>query len=418
MLDLNLDPARPIVFAADIHIKPSWSNALPKVTEDSFVGLQEYLRVVQIQKACAIILGGDIFDVNYVSHMWLQKMFYEWVDQLVAADCQVLAYPGNHDYVLRQHDPEHPVHIHSIHPAIVDIDREQFKHGDRHYACIGHRPISQEVYDEAAELPAEVDTLLLHQLVSGCGGSTNLNELPATIKQIIIGDVHEYAEGETTNGAWWGYPGAMYPQKVNEHEHGTFIVDSDPKALPMREPITARKAKFFEIFEELSVDSVLAQADAWAEDVYNSFTTTLVSQNPELAQIKIPVIQLRVVKHLVKDVRARAKERLDGKAHLEIKPVSVSKTLTLDLVDAKNQIPTPIEILPTYVESLKQEPKAMAAHCPHPDDSAAIVTELLIAGAAGHKAGDAERRPDGGLLAHHAIIASAMEQIDKEFEDD
>ena len=216
MLELNLDPERPIVFVADIHIKPRWSNALPKVTEDSYVGLQEYLRIVKERKACAIILGGDIFDVNYVKHVWLQKMFFEWVDEVIAEDCQVLAYPGNHDYVLSQEDQEHPVHIHSIHPKIIDIDREEFMHGTRHYACIGHRPLPQDLYDEAEKLPEAVNTLLLHQLVTECGGTTNLNLLPKHCQQILIGDVHEFADGDTTNGAWWGYPGAMYPQKVNE----------------------------------------------------------------------------------------------------------------------------------------------------------------------------------------------------------
>ena len=416
MLNLNLDPSRPIVFVADIHIKPKWSNSLPAVTEDSYIGLQEYLRVIKEHNACAVILGGDIFDVNYVKHVWLQKMFFEWVDAVVATGCQVLAYPGNHDYVLSQEDQEHPVHIHSIHPKIVDIDREQFRHGERRYACIGHRALPQELYDEAAALPADVDTLLLHQLISSCGGSTNLNELPATVKQIIIGDVHEFADGETVKGAWWGYPGAMYPQKVNECEHGTFVVDSAKNSLPMREPIVARKAKVFEIAEELSIEATLTQAEAWVSSVDNEFAA-LIDKQPVLAGIRTPVIQLRVVKHLTNTVRTAIRE-LEERAHIHMQAVTVQSTLDIDLVDAKDKIPTPIEILPTYIERLKQDPQLVAAHCPYPDASAEIVNELLLAGAAGHRAGDAERRHDGGLLSHHAIIAAAMEQIDKEFADD
>lgn len=419
-MDVNLDPNRPVIFAADIHLKPQWSAGLQHVTEDSEVGLNEYLRVIKDTNAAAIILGGDIFDQNIVKHVWVQQMFFRWVDAVKALDCRVLAYPGNHDYVLHQLDPNEPVHIHSIHPDVIDIDDQCFFHGKRCYACIGHRDHPAALSRDFNGLPPEVDTLLLHQLIVKHGGSTNLNEVPAHIRTILLGDVHEFSDGETTTGAWWGYPGCMFPQNVVEKDHGVFVVDSDPRVTPMRMPIHARAAAKFDINDEADIEGQLQVAANWV-DVCRSNILEIASDKSweHLRGVIKPVVQLRVSRGLLSEVKKAVmrNETLGDLAHVQIQPMSVIKKIDFDAGEATKAAPTPIDLLPHFLGRIKEQPATMKAHCPNPDASAALVRELLISGGAGRKAGDDERRADGKPLAHKALIAAALAEFDESKED-
>lgn len=417
-LELNLDATRPLIFAADVHLKPQWSAMLPNVTEDSAAGLDEYLHVINETNAAAIILGGDIFDSNYVKHLWLQQLFFSWVDRVEAAGCRVLAYPGNHDFVLHQLDPTHPIHIHSIHPGVVDLDGCSFRHGDRHYACIGHRDHPAQLVKEFAELPEDVDTLLLHQLIVQHGGSTNLGDVPEHVRTILLGDVHEFSDGTNQHGAWWGYPGCMFPQNVAERDHGVFVVDSNPQTEPMRQVIAARSAKAFDVNDDADIASQVSIAAAWVSQ-RRSWIQQLLDDGDRdyLAPLERPVVYFRVARNLVGDVKkAVAHDEIGDLAHVYVKPISVVRTVQVDLGAATKSVPTPIELLPHYVERIKEQPSTVKAYCPAPDASAALVRELLLSGGAGRKAGDDERRADGKPLAHKALIAAALAELDEEAE--
>ena len=408
---LKLDPRRPILFASDLHLKARWSNHLPAVVEDSWCGLQELVRLVRENSACALILGGDIFDVNYVKHLWLQHMFYEWVDKIVKLDCHVLAYPGNHDFVISQVDDTAPVHIHSIHPAVLDIDGCTFDHGRRRYCAVGYRDHPAKLLSEVEDAGKEVDTLLLHQLIKQYNGPIDLDEIPANVRQIVLGDVHEFADGTTATGAWWGYPGAMFPQKVNEHDHGVFVIDSDPEALPRREQLYARQVLVINVSDPETLSSQIAIAKDFAKKVAGEMAK-LGDEHQHLRGVCKPVVQVRIARHLVRDGRREIEQELGGLAHIDFRPVTVQVELEGQMEDLGG-MPTPTQLLDTYVSNLRENQNVEAV-CPYPEESATLVRDLLISGAAGRKAGDDERRDDGRPLAHRALIQSALDQVDRE----
>jgi len=416
-LDINIDASRPIIFAADLHLKPQWSTVLPAVTEDSSVGLDELRRVIADTDAAAIILGGDIFDQNMVKHLWLQQLFFAWVDQVTSSGCQVLAYPGNHDYVLHQLDEDAPVHIHSIHPGVIDIDGRCFKHGDRVYGCVGHRDYPATLMNDIRDLPPEVDTLLLHQLIVHHGGSTNLNDVPDHIRTIVLGDVHEFSDGETTTGAWWGYPSCMFPQNIAEKDHGVFVISSDPRTAPMRKGIAARSARAFDISDEVEIASQLAIAAAWVKEQRHAIQELIDADQGRsyLRGVKRPVVQFRVARTFIGEMKkAIAHNEIGDEAHVQVKPISVLKRVDFDAREVTTAVPTPIDLLPAFAKRIEESEAIRVANCPYTAESASLVRDLLLAGGAGRRAGDDARQANGKPLAHSALIAAALAELDTE----
>jgi len=380
--EIDLESADHVAFIGDLHLKTWWSSDL-RVTGDSQAGLQEILRVIRESKAKVLILAGDIWDANVLRDADLVVIYRAFIDRLISNGVQVLAFHGNHDAVNAVDD--FSSQWLEVHKAVRNIDGKTFRLGDRICHAVGFRDSMGDLHEHLRGLPAKVNTLFVHQNLKGCKYPTfnmDEDEVPATVREIYCGDIHEFKSGKNRHGALWTYSGAMFPQDVSQHEHSVIVLPPKPQwndgehsfgdGYPFRrEEIAARRVISLHLQEPGS--AFVDHARRAVAEVKEGF-----GDAPYLSLISTPVVVVRVepqLKHAIGEVR----EALSQISHLLIKvlPADVLNAVIPD-ADDLDSLPTPAELVDKMVTSM-QEHDAMDSRVTHPEKSVQLVKELLDA---------------------------------------
>lgn len=342
-----------IMFVADIHLKPAWSAALPDVVGDSSFGLEQVMSAAFENNVKLVILGGDVFDRNVLREADLITMFQRWVRSMHSNGVMVAAYPGNHDRVV-SYGGATVKQFYEIAPEVVDINNTVFTVGRRVCFAMGFNDNPAEVAEIMLKLPKEVNTLFLHQNIAGVGLPTNNfneDEVPAQVAEIYIGDIHMQIQGQNAHGAFWAYPGPMFPQEAGEDECGGLIF----KATAPRHGVASWKRVQFKHRPTRVVDAtMLAPSDVlMAERIVADAVDWAKAQsgNTKLRPIVFVKILSSSREHVPK-IKAGINHGSGALVVVSYAPPATSKLVALPQ-GAKNGIPRPVDLVDAYVDSLK-----------------------------------------------------------------
>ena len=302
------------IFAvADIHAGRMMQKDVPAFKEDYVKALQELAIeiVADPDPAKYVILAGDVFDAPKVSGSTLEafKEFLTLIlDDDVSNTTQVLYIQGNHD---RQdpNDPDAvtlveactPNHLkHLVHHLI----KEPVPYGPLGIRIAGLDYAAPEIIKEQLKDIKETDILVLHQPMEeflSFEGSFDLSseDIPDTVKNVIVGDVHVARLETLGNGGNLLSPGALHACTIDQEGHGwwdlsTWTFNEIPTRKIMRVNV--------ETLEDLNV------------------------KVPEIVNGMLPVISFKILKEH-EEAFMNLKSKLEGSAILLKESLVHKKTL-------------------------------------------------------------------------------------------
>lgn len=397
----------PAAFVADMHLKPVFASRMQDVVGDVECGLDQITIKCFEHDIKTLILGGDVFDVNYFKHMWLGRLFSHWVSSMRDHGITVIAYPGNHDFVYyQQPGDDKPTHMHEL-AGVLDVDGQYIMIGDRLCYVMGHRDTPTEFRDELCRVRHKPDTLFLHQLIKPWG-DYDLNVVPDHFQAIFIGDLHEHQEGTNTHGAWWGYPSCMFAQNINQDEHGMFILSGTPGERGRWIPYPGRRVKWVALTDPMQTSTVIKEVREWSDAVRAEWDE--IDPDTRFSAVHCPVVEFRVTSDITTADRAAISSELEGWVHLRYKQVKDAESTNVSAADVQSLDVPPLDRMVDIMRS-KLDDKVVEKFCPHYDESADLLKDLLASGPTGQKAGDDDARPDGSPLAWRSIIRQHLLRV-------
>ena len=254
-----------IVFAADLHLRPTTWVKFPSLKGDAFYSFRQLVDYCCNEKAQALILGGDIFD-SATPDSESVIAFKTGMELLQAHEIEVFGIQGQHERA----DP--PWMALTPYVKCLDIpvgDNEQHIWPiacDKHTASVrgidntSATTLKQILEHDAQNPDAHYDILVMHQAMQGLVYDTawNLAEewVPEFVHVVLLGDLHiEASKGKCH------YSGSMALQSVGESPQKSFITvhcDKKGKLSVQRHMLETRDMLKFTITDEESRDAAIA----------------------------------------------------------------------------------------------------------------------------------------------------------------
>lgn len=394
-----------IMFVADIHLKPSWSAVLDDVVGDSAYGLEQVRAAAFANDVKVVILGGDVFDRNVLREADLITMFQRWVRSMHSNGVRVAAYPGNHDRVV-SYGGAAVRQFYEVAPEVVDINNAMFTMGGRVCYAMGFNDNPADIAETMLKLPQEVNTLFLHQNIAGVRLPTNNfneDEVPAQVAEIYVGDIHQQLQGQNMHGAFWAYPGPMFPQEAGEDACGGLIF----KAAAPRHGVAAWKRVQFKHRATMVVDAtMLAPSDVLMAERIVADAVAWAKSNGETVDRPLkPIVFVKILsssREHVPKIKAGIKEGSGALVVVSYAP-PVSRIVVAN-ADAKNNgIMRPVDLVDGYIDSMKSADGRYLS-LRRPAEARALLRALFTPGARADTA-------KGRVLAYRNTIKSHIDTL-------
>jgi DNA repair exonuclease SbcCD nuclease subunit len=265
-----------IVFAADLHLKPTTWAKFPDLRRDAFISFGQVAAYCCAHKADALILGGDVFDSSTPNSNSV-FVFKAGISLLENAGIPVYGIQG-------QHERSAPPWM-SLTPHVKHLDGQSKEHRIWPVTCDDHVVAVRGIDNTSATrlkelLDADIadgehyDILVLHQALRDMVYETawDLADewLPPFVHVVLLGDLHIAASKGKCH-----YSGSMSLQSISESPQKSFITvhcDSNGNLEVRRQPLKTRDMMKFAITDESSRDSAI--------DVLKSYEPS--TDNPDL----------------------------------------------------------------------------------------------------------------------------------------
>jgi len=265
-----------IVFAADLHLRPTTWTKFPDLKGDAFYSFRQLVDYCCAEKAQALILGGDVFD-SATPDSESVIAFKTGIDILQSLEIEVFGIQGQHERA----DPPWM----ALTPYVKCLDTPA---GDNEQhiwpiACDKHtvsvRGIDntsattlKQLLEYDAQNGAHYDILVMHQAMQGLVYETawNLAEewVPEFVHIVLLGDLHiEASKGKCH------YSGSMNLQSVGESPQKSFMTvhcAKDGELSVKRHVLETRDMLKFTITDEASRDAAIDILKAYKPNKKNS----------------------------------------------------------------------------------------------------------------------------------------------------
>ena len=275
---LQWQPTNMIVFAADLHLRPTTWTKFPSLKGDAFYSFRQLVDYCCNEKAQALILGGDVFD-SATPDSESVIVFKTGVEVLQAHEIAVFGIQGQHE----RSDP--PWMALTPYVKCLDIpagDNEQHIWPiacDKHTASVrgidnmSATALKQILEHDAQNPDAHYDILVMHQAMQGLVYDTawNLAEewIPEFVHVVLLGDLHI----EASKGKCY-YSGSMNLQSIGESPQKSFITvhcsEKDGKLSVQRHMLETRDMMKFMITDIESRDAAIDTLKAYKANKKNS----------------------------------------------------------------------------------------------------------------------------------------------------
>jgi hypothetical protein len=273
-----------LYFAADLHlIRYIWREKR-ELDGDGYAALQEMVRKILADNTSkkALVLAGDIFEQNRLDGTTLE-VFTEALDRLTDGGVQVLFIQGNHDRNASPHALVQGAEWLAEKLCIVD----------------GHKLYGmdwcprEELHEKLAKVPA-CDILVLHaqfeHLINyGGAADISLDDIPAQVKSVVVGDIHIPDLTEFRGTGWCLSPGPL---------HACNIAQGGPKYF-WKLPAGAAKPEPVELTSR-AIHRISLAADSPTEPILQSVVGAVGALRPIVEVSYDNRLQLEVEQLMVK----------------------------------------------------------------------------------------------------------------------
>jgi DNA repair exonuclease SbcCD nuclease subunit len=345
-----------IIFMADLHLTPYIWTSMKQVEGDAYRAFLWAVRKIEADyKNSTVLFGGDIFSEK-TPDSYTEYILQEGCRSLLDAGCRLYGVEGNHDFA-----PKIPrFELFGITP----LDTETaVTAGSRTIAGIPYTASSVELRTRLNEAPP-CDYLVMHapfRHLLGFDGAwaVQMEDIPAHVRNVLVGDIHVKDVRENKNGTRVFSPGATHPRKSGEFksDHGFFVIDSEKGDY---EYISIPGRQFFE-YEVLEGEHL------------NTIETYLTELPRGLKRHQYPVCVLKYPPELTEEVGKLLKRELSA----FIRSRETVKVSGISAPAAHVKVPTLLEALRRTVSSSVDHFGLLEELLTAPDDGEDLINKFI-----------------------------------------
>jgi len=219
-----------IVGVADCHLGKSIKESDVEFQEDSFLALERLYQQVITLKASAVIFAGDVVDKSAATGA-VSESLIKFIGGLLKKGVKTYFIQGNHDKQTEWHKRKVPLLASfgaiSLHKTLTDID------GVSVYG-LDCQPFNK-LKEELLSVPP-CDLLVLHQSSAHLlhvkdAQELFISDIPAHVKNVLVGDIHVFDLTALPSGGVVCSPGCLTACKMNETgKAGSYsLISKNPK---------------------------------------------------------------------------------------------------------------------------------------------------------------------------------------------